>query len=100
MDHEDDDRVAAKTLILTLCAAKAAVVGIVLLVAHDGPGITFVLISTWYWIFPAAVVLGGPVLYRYRLRRVRARRAKLIRAEWMDGGERPTTTTNPQTVNR
>lgn len=41
------------------------------------------LISSWLWIVAAVVLFSSPVAYRWRLRRVRARRAALQRAEWM-----------------
>jgi hypothetical protein len=39
--------------------------------------------TTWPWLILPGVAIGGPLAYRYRLRRVRARRAALRRAEWM-----------------
>jgi hypothetical protein len=39
--------------------------------------------TLWYW-FPPLLLLGaGPALFYYRLRKVRARRDALQRAEWM-----------------
>jgi len=48
------------------------------------------LISSWLWILAAVVLLSGPLAYRWRLHRVRARRAALQQAEWMiDPGDPP-----------
>jgi hypothetical protein len=39
--------------------------------------------TLWYW-FPPLILLGaGPAIFYYRLRKVRARRDALRRAEWM-----------------
>jgi hypothetical protein len=39
--------------------------------------------TLWYW-FPPLLLLGaGPAIFYYRLRKVRARRDALRRAEWM-----------------
>lgn len=41
--------------------------------------------NTWY-AFPIIAMLGAaPLMYRYRLRQQRARRAELLRSEWMVG---------------
>jgi len=43
--------------------------------------------TTWYW-FPVLGVLGAaPVAFHLRKRKVRARRAELLRSEWMVGSE-------------
>jgi hypothetical protein len=44
--------------------------------------------TLWYWFPALGVLAGGPLLFRYRLRRVRARRDALRRAEWMVDQER------------
>lgn len=54
--------------------------------------------TLWYW-FPPLVFLGaGPAVFYYRLRKVRARREALRRAEWMIGDEQdmPTPSTQPR----
>lgn len=40
-------------------------------------------ITTWPWLIIPGLALSGPLLYRYRLRRVRARKMALHRAEWL-----------------
>ena len=43
--------------------------------------------TLWYW-FPPLLLLGaGPVLFYYRLRKVRGRREALQRSEWMVGDD-------------
>ena len=55
------------------------------------------VLSTWLWVVVLAILLSGPAAYWWRLRRVRARRELLQRAEWMVGpdesvAQRPSTT--------
>lgn len=39
--------------------------------------------TLWYWFPPLLLLAAGPFLFAYRLRKVRARREALRRAEWM-----------------
>lgn len=41
-----------------------------------------VILLNWSWILLAVLLVLGPATYWYRLRRVRRKRAALIRAEW------------------
>lgn len=43
--------------------------------------------TTWYWFPVAGALAAAPVAYHLRVRRVRRRRAALLRAEWMVGSE-------------
>ena len=43
--------------------------------------------TLWYWFPPLIILAAGPLLFYYRLRRVRARRDALRRAEWMIGDD-------------
>lgn len=40
-------------------------------------------ITTWPWLVVPGLAVSGPLLYRYRLRRVRARKLALQRSEWV-----------------
>ncbi len=66
-------------------------IGILLIVFTIDPSkmtALIALISSWLWVVAAIVLLSGPLAYRWRLRRVRARRTALQRAEWMiDSGD-------------
>jgi hypothetical protein len=42
----------------------------------------FAIVSTWLWVVVLAILLSSPVAYAWRVRRVRARKAALQRAEW------------------
>jgi hypothetical protein len=37
----------------------------------------------WYWLPPLALFGAGPIVFYYRLRKVRSRREALRRSEWM-----------------
>ena len=45
--------------------------------------------TLWYWFPPLILLASGPVFFYYRLRKVRARREALRRAEWMLDAEQP-----------
>lgn len=89
MDRDEHDRFAAKTLILTLCGAKLVVIGIVVVITRDTEGLTYALISTWYWLIPLTLVVGGPLLFRYRLHRARAQLKRLLEEEWSWNTKQP-----------
>lgn len=40
------------------------------------------LLLNWSWILLAVILVAGPLLYRWRLYRVRRKRQALIHAEW------------------
>lgn len=55
---------------------------------HLHPGqrnLSVLVLLNWSWILLAGVLVAGPVAYWWRLRRVRRKRAALIRAEWHIG---------------
>ena len=74
-------------LIATIAAAKLATLLVVLWAARSAEAGGIVAATTWHWLVVAAGLVAGPVLFRLRLRRVRARREQLRRAEWMIAGE-------------
>jgi len=52
---------------------------------HLQPGqrnLSVLVLLNWSWILLTGVLVAGPVAYWWRLRRVRRKRAALIRAEW------------------
>jgi hypothetical protein len=71
--------------VLTLFFFKLIVVGIIfwnMQTFESG----VILISTLWYYFPPIILLGaGPAIFYFRLRKARARRAELQRAEWMLG---------------
>ena len=63
--------------------AKLGTIVIILWASRATDIAPLVAVTTWYWLVVAAVLVASPVLFRVRLRRVRAKRERLRRAEWM-----------------
>ena len=61
--------------------------GLIIIFSMDRSEMAAVIavLSTWLWVVVLAILLSGPVAYWWRLRRMRARREMLQRAEWMIG---------------
>ena len=80
---EHDGAAAAMAFVWVLFAFKLATV--VLIFWHMGTVETAAILGStlWYWFPVVGVLASGPILFRWRLRRVRARRDALRRAEWM-----------------
>ena len=72
-------------LLGTILAAKLATVLVVLWLAWSPEAGALVAATLWFWLPVAAALLAGPALFRWRLRRVRAKRAALVAAEWSVG---------------
>lgn len=78
-----DDKIAVWGFLWVLFLFKIATVGLTLWAAGlSGEATMLLSITTWPWLIIPALALSGPLLFRYRLRRVRARKAALLRAEW------------------
>jgi hypothetical protein len=84
LDQGRYDRVTVWAFIWVLFAFKLGSVVVIAWAAGVSAEVGFLLsATTWPWLIIPAVAFSGPVLYRYRLRRVRARRQALQRSEWM-----------------
>ena len=70
-------------LLGAIATAKLVTIGVVLGLAWSGETGLWAAATTWHWLVVAVALLAGPILFRLRLRRVRARREMLRRAEWM-----------------
>ena len=66
-----------------LIAFKVGVVVLLLMYAPTREGLLFVLGTGWPVLIVVAVMVAGPLAAWYRLVRVRARRNRLRRSEWM-----------------
>lgn len=82
-DQESEGAAAAMAFVWVLFAFKLATV--VLIFWHMGTveSATILGATLWYWFPVLGLLVSGPVLFRWRLRRVRARRDALRAAEWM-----------------
>ena len=82
-DDEASGSFGAWTLVWTLVTMKIVTIVIVILAARQAEAGTLFALITWHWLVVLGALLAAPVIFRYRLRRVRARRDSLVRAEWM-----------------
>ncbi len=69
-------------LVGTIVAAKLATIVVILAMGRSAEAGALVAATTWHWAIVLAALVAAPVAYAVRLRRVRARRAELLRAEW------------------
>lgn len=82
-DDEEDSTAAVWGFVLTLFFFKLIVVGIVFWNMQTFESGVILASTLWYY-FPPIILLGaGPTIFYFRLRKARARRAELQRAEWM-----------------
>ncbi|MGH2532957.1 MAG: hypothetical protein ACRDJW_11725 [Thermomicrobiales bacterium] len=85
-DHSSDGDATFSPwlLVWTILVAKIGTLGIIVIAARSGEGGALIAATSIPWVFAAAALVLGPLLFRYRLRRVRARRDELRRQEWME----------------
>lgn len=82
--RKSEERSTVWAFVWTLFAFKIATVAVIFWAAKgSGEAGALLAVTTWFWLFIPAFALAGSVGYFIRLRRVRARRARLLRAEWM-----------------
>lgn len=75
-------RTAAKTLILTLLGFKLFAATVIVLTEPSPDAVLMVVFFNWPWIAAGIALAALPLIVWYRLLRVRARRAQLLRQEW------------------
>jgi hypothetical protein len=81
---ESEDEFAVQGFVWTLFVFKIATVIATLWAAGFTKEATYLLsITTWPWLIIPIIAVSGPIIFHYRLRRVRARRNELQRSEWM-----------------
>ncbi len=86
---DDDGRSAMWGYIGIMVAFKIATVAVILYYTHTLTSILIILTLHTAWIIGGLCLLGVPATVWYRLVRMRARRAKLLRQEFF---EEPKTT--------
>lgn len=80
----EEERVNIWPYVWILFGFKIVTVGATWWYASRSREATSILAAThWFWIFIPLLAIGGPMLFQYRLRRVRRKRAQLQAAEWM-----------------
>jgi hypothetical protein len=81
--READGRSAAWAFLWTLFLFKLATVGLIIHAASGtGESIVVTMVTTWYWFIIPAFALGGPLLVRWRMLRMRRNRERLRASEW------------------
>jgi hypothetical protein len=82
-DEEEEGKKAAIAFIWVLVAFK--VVTMLMIFWHLRTTTSFLILAStfWYWIPIIGFLIAGPLAWRYRLLRARARRKQLVRSEWM-----------------
>ncbi len=70
-------------LVGTIAVAKLTTLAVFVWASGSRETLALIGATLPQWLLAAAALLAGPVLFRLRLRRVRARRERLRRAEWM-----------------
>ena len=78
-----EDLSAAKAFVWVLFGFKAATLGIILWLNPTLFSWVIVAATSWFWLLIPAFLLAGPTLFRWRLLKLRRRRAALRRSEWL-----------------
>lgn len=73
----------------TLFLFKILTVGVIWYAATSNGTHSFEMIAatTWYWFIIPILAIAGPLMFRWRLIRMRRRREHLRGAEWMGQGD-------------
>lgn len=79
-----DEKTTVWAFVWTLFAFKIVTILATFWAAAGSMDAAIILIATnWIWLLIPGFALSGPVVYHLRIRRVRRRRAAMVRAEWM-----------------
>ena len=85
--EEQEGSAAVWAFLLVLFFFKLATVGLIFWHLRTWESGVILGSTLWYW-FPPLILFGaGPVVFYYRLRKVRGRRDALRRSEWMVGDD-------------
>jgi hypothetical protein len=80
---DDSDGVGAAWAVIGVMVAFKLGLTLYVLVAYpSGPNLLANLAANWYWLLAIVVLVTPPLIFWGRLVRMRAKRAKLQRAEW------------------
>jgi hypothetical protein len=81
-DDEQEDWGAAWALLWVMIAGKILIIVALLVMLANMKMVLFIAAYNWSWILLILVLGGGPAAFWVRLRRVRRKRAELLRQEW------------------
>lgn len=82
-DSEDDSKATVWAFVAVLVLFKLVTVVMIYAYFQSFDAGLVIGVTTWYWIPVLVALVATPVLLRVRLLKARARRAELLRAEWM-----------------
>ncbi len=82
-DDDGIDAGTAKAVLGVLCGFQLATAVVVLIVSPSAQAGAYAAVAGWGWLALAIALVAGPLLFRWRLLRVRARRQRLLQEEWM-----------------
>lgn len=83
-DSDDLDQIHVRGFLWTLFVFKMATVAAIFWAARGSSEASILIfVTTWPWLIIPGIVLFGWLAFRFRMRRVRARREALQRSEWM-----------------
>jgi len=80
---DEHDHGAAWAFLWILFAFKMATVFLIWWASRSYETGVFLLGTTWFWIIIPVLAFAAPIAFRWRLIRVRRRRAALQRSEWL-----------------
>ncbi len=82
-EQQHDESGAIWAFLWILFAFKMATVVAVLYFTRERNSNLILSATTWYWFPLFAVLFAAPVTYHFRVRKVRRKRAELLRQEFM-----------------
>ena len=88
-----EERRAVWGFVWVLFGFKIATVVAIVVASRSEEAVVLAAATTWYFLPVPFVAVGGALVFRYRLVRVRRRRERLRRAEWLldDAPSHPST---------
>ena len=83
--EESDARATVWAFLWVLFGFKIATVGIIWYVAAgSSESLVMIAATTWYWLVIPIGAISGPLLFRWRMIKMRRRREELRQAEWRE----------------
>lgn len=93
--EESDARATVWAFLWVLFGFKIATVGIIWYVAAgSGESLAMIAATTWYWLVIPIGAISGPLIFRWRMIKMRRRREELRQAEWREDPD-PWASPNP-----
>lgn len=84
-NEEEEGRKAAFAFLWVMIAFKVITMVFIFAQMRTLNSFIFLAATFWYWLPIIGFLIAAPLMYRYRLLRMRRRRKDLQRSEWMVG---------------